>query len=287
MNVLITGGNGQLGNELRLVSSGSQDQYIFTDVNELDITDAEAVGAFVRSCKAGVIVNCAAYTDVGKAEDNPELAERLNSEAAGNLARAAAETGALLIHISTDYVFGAGTENQPCSETLAPNPCGVYGLTKLHGERAVAGSGCRHIILRTAWLYSEFGKNFVRTMLSLTQTKPSLTVVYDQIGTPTYAWDLAKAIVGIIESRKFEEGIYHYSNEGVCSWFDFAKAIARLSGHTGCDIRPCLSSEYPSNVRRPFYSLLDKSKFKRTFAIKIPYWLDSLEICVKNLTTKP
>lgn len=288
MNILVTGANGQLGSELRLVSRNSKDTYFFTDVAELDITDADAVLDTVRKLHIEAVVNCAAYTNVDRAEDDAPLAERLNATAVGNLAAAMREVGGLLVHISTDYVFGGNLNNTPCTEEQATNPTGVYGRTKLLGEQAVAASGCRYLIFRTAWLYSEFGKNFVKTMLDLTASKPELHVVFDQTGTPTYAYDLAAAIVDILDNRKFEgrTGIYHYSNEGVCSWYDFTQRIAELAGHTGCDIRPCHSSEFPSKVVRPAYSVLDKTRFKETFGLRIPYWTDSLKTCIRNLTDK-
>ncbi len=285
MNILVTGANGQLGNEMRLVAQGSADHYIFTDVAELDITDAAAVRALVQGQQVGAIVNCAAYTNVDKAEDDREFAELLNATAVRHLADAMAEVGGVLIHVSTDYVFGGAANNTPCTEDQAPNPTGVYGETKLHGEQAIAASGCKAIILRTAWLYSEFGKNFVKTMLALTEQKPQLKVVFDQCGTPTYALDLARAIFHILETRAYEgrEGIYHYSNEGVCSWFDFTKMIAEYAGHTACDIRPCHSSEFPSKVVRPSYSVLDKTKFKSAFGLRVPYWTDALRECLGNM----
>jgi len=285
MNILVTGANGQLGNCMRNAASNSVDNYIFTDVAELDISDAEAVAKAVTDNDIKVIVNCAAYTNVDKAENDSVLAEKLNATAAGNLASAIKSNDGTLIHISTDYVFGGSLGNTPRNETESVNPTGVYGLTKLHGEQVIEASGCKALILRTAWLYSEYGRNFVKTMLDLTSSKPVLKVVFDQVGTPTYAQDLANAIFLIIESRSFEgnEGIYHYSNEGVCSWYDFTKAIARLAAHTSCDIQPCHSDEFPSPVVRPSYSVLDKTKFKQTFGIKIPYWTDSLEKCIINL----
>lgn len=285
MNVLVTGAAGQLGSELRAVAVSSRDRYIFTDVAELDITSEEAVLETVRRERIGAIINCAAFTDVEGAEDRPELSERLNAGAVGILARAMAGTGGLLVHISTDYVFGLEPYNTPCKEDMKGTPTGVYGLTKLHGEQAVLESGCHYLIFRTAWLYSEFGRNFVKTMLRLTAEKPVVSVVFDQAGTPTYALDLAKAIFKIVEERLYEgrDGIYNYSGEGVCSWYDFTKEIASLAGHGGCDIRPCHSDEYPSKVRRPAYSVLDKTKFKETFGISIPYWKDSLKQCIDNL----
>ncbi len=295
MNILVTGSNGQLGNCLRIASKGSNDKYIFTDVTELDIdgthisrldiTDAEAVMKMVKDKGVDVIVNCAAYTNVDAAEDNQNLAELLNATAVRNLAEAVRANDGTLIHISTDYVFGKEPYNIPCREDQKGTPTGVYGMTKLHGEQQIAESGVKALILRTAWLYSEYGKNFVKTMLNLTATQPELKVVFDQTGTPTYAQDLAEAIFNIIENRKFEgnEGIYHYSNEGVCSWYDFTKMIAEYAGNTACDIQPCHSSEFPSKVIRPSYSVLDKTKFKETFELKVPYWTDSLKICIKNL----
>lgn len=285
MNILVTGANGQLGNEMRIVSQQSAHHYIFTDVAELDITDAAAVEKMVADNDVKVIVNCAAYTNVDKAEDDRELAELLNAKAVENLAAAIRRNDGLLVHVSTDYVFGGTRNNTPCREEEAANPTGVYGETKLHGEEAVIRSGCHYLIIRTAWLYSEYGKNFLKTMLDLTATKPSLKVVFDQTGTPTYAYDLAAAICDIIEQRKYEgrDGIYHYSNEGVCSWYDFTKAIAEYAGHTACDIQPCHSDEFPSKVVRPSYSVLDKTKIKTTFGLKVPYWTDSLKQCIDNL----
>lgn len=287
MNILVTGANGQLGSCLRDVAAGSTDNYIFTDVAELDITDAAAVRKAVSDNAVDVIVNCAAYTNVDKAEDDAAFAELLNATAVRNLAEAAKENGATLIHISTDYVFGKEPYNVPCREDQKGTPTGVYGLTKLHGEQAIAETGVKALIFRTAWLYSEYGRNFVKTMLNLTSTKPELKVVFDQTGTPTYAGDLALALFDIIENRRFagNEGVYHYSNEGVCSWYDFTKMIAEYAGNTACDIQPCHSDEFPSKVVRPSYSVLDKTKFKNTFGIKVPYWTDSLRRCIANLKT--
>lgn len=286
MRILVTGGNGQLGTCLKIAAGNSENEYVFTDVDDIDITDREAVELGVRCNNFDVIVNCAAYTNVDKAEEQPEFAEKLNADAAGYLAEAAEKNGCTLIHISTDYVFGGNQGNTPRNETEPTNPTGVYGATKLHGEQKIEESGCKAIIIRTAWLYSEFGKNFVKTMLNLTATKPELKVVIDQTGTPTYARDLAGAIVDIIDNQKYtgNEGIYHYSDEGVCSWYDFTKEIAELSGHTDCVIEPCKSSEFPSPVERPYYSVLDKTKFKNTFHVSIPYWKTSLKKCIKNLT---
>lgn len=285
MNILVTGANGQLGNCMRNAAKHSKDNYIFTDVAELDITDADAVAKMVSDNEINVIVNCAAYTNVDKAESDIAFAEKLNVEAVDNLAKAIKANDGTLIHISTDYVFGGSQGNTPRTEEEPANPTGVYGLTKLHGEKAIEASGCKALIFRTAWLYSEYGKNFVITMLTLTATKPELKVVFDQIGTPTYAQDLADAIVAIIKDRKFEgnEGVYHYSNEGVCSWFDFTKAIAAIAEIYDCNIRPCHSSEFPSLVVRPNFSVLDKTKFKNTFEMTIPYWTESLRICIRNL----
>ncbi len=283
--ILVTGANGQLGNEMQIVARGSEDRYMFTDVAELDITDAEAVEKMIRENRVDVIVNCAAYTNVDKAEEEPALAERLNALAVKNLAESAKRNDAVLVHISTDYVFGGTQNNTPCREDQPANPTGVYGKTKLQGEEAIKAVGCRYIIIRTAWLYSEFGKNFLKTMWNLTAAKPELKVVFDQTGTPTYAYDLAKAIFEIIESRKYEGcgGTYHYSNEGVCSWYDFTKMIAAYTGHNACRIYPCHSNEFPSKVVRPSYSVLDKTKFKDTFGIEVPYWTDSLKKCIDVL----
>ena len=285
MTILVTGANGQLGNEMRLTAAASKDKYIFTDVAELDITDMDAIRSMVNDNDVKVIVNCAAYTNVDKAEDDVELCALLNAKAPENLAVAMKEVDGLLIHVSTDYVFGGDPYNTPCREEQKGTPTGVYGLTKLQGEQAIVASGCHHIIIRTAWLYSEFGKNFVKTMLSLTASKPQLNVVFDQTGTPTYALDLAEVIFDIVENRKYvgNDGVYHYSNEGVCSWFDFTKMIAEYAGNTGCDIRPCHSDEFPSKVKRPAYSVLDKTKIKNTFGLTVPYWTDSLKRCIKNL----
>ena len=335
MKVLVTGGCGQLGMSLRRSFAAAQDDRpsaqddrpsaqddnvilnevknltaVFSDVIEapdttyLDITDLQAVRELVAKENVEAIVNCAAYTNVEAAEDNYDLAERLNAKAVENLALAMREAGGLLVHISTDYVFGKEPYNTPCKEDQKGTPTGVYGLTKLHGEEAILHSGVRHVIIRTAWLYSEYGKNFVKTMLQLTATKPSLKVVFDQVGTPTYAGDLAAAIMTILGSfaaaqddrpsaqdevchtERSEEshcGIFNYSNEGVCSWYDFAKAIAEYSGHASCDIRPCHSGEFPSKVLRPAYSVLDKTKIKETFGLRIPYWVDSLKECLSKM----
>ena len=298
MNILVTGANGQLGNEMRSVTKGSSDKYIFTDVNQveglettyLDITDIDAIRTIVADNDIKAIINCAAWTNVDACENDEKLAalaEKLNADAPKNLAAAMKEVNGVLFHISTDYVFGQEPYNTPCNPSQKGTPTGVYGATKKHGEENIIASGCDYIILRTAWLYSEFGKNFCKTMLNLTATKPNLSVVFDQCGTPTYAYDLAAAIFEIITERKYEgnTGIYHYSNEGVTSWYDFTQMIARISGHLECDIQPCYSSEYPSPVKRPSYSVLDKKTFKDTFGIKVPYWVDSLETCIKNIQT--
>lgn len=320
MNILVTGANGQLGNEMRIVTKGSKDKYIFTDVCEehpesiemlhklagndvdttttkLDITNLDAIRQMVKENDVKVIVNCAAWTNVDGAED-PEkydLVEMLNATAPQNLAIAMKEVNGLLVHISTDYVFGGDPYNKPCKEDQKGTPTGVYGLTKLHGEQAIQNTGVDHHIFRTAWLYSEFGKNFVKTMLNLISTKPQLKVVFDQVGTPTYARDLADAILVSLEDYKqslnsqpstlnnAKSGIYHYSNEGVCSWFDFTKMIAEYSGQTTCDIQPCHSEEFPGPVKRPSFSVLDKTKVKESFGIKVPYWIESLKICISQL----
>ena len=285
MNILVTGANGQLGNEMRIVSESSQDHYIFTDVAELDITNADAVRSMVQENDVKAIINCAAYTNVDKAEDDRDFAELLNAKAVENLALAIKENNGVLVHVSTDYVFGKEPYNTPCQENQKGTPTGVYGETKLHGEQNIITSGCHYVIIRTAWLYSEFGKNFVKTMMNLTATKSELKVVFDQVGTPTYAYDLAAAIFDIVENRKYEgnDGVYHYSNEGVCSWFDFTKMIAEYAGNTNCDVQPCHSNEFPSKVIRPSFSVLDKTKIKETFGIKVPYWTDSLKKCIANL----
>ena len=317
MTILVTGANGQLGNEMRLVTKNSEDKYIFTDVVEasvesiamlkklagddiktgtthLDIMDLETIRTIVKENGVSAIVNCAAYTNVDAAESNQELAELLNAKAPENLAIVMKEVNGLLLHISTDYVFGGDPYNTPCKEDQKGTPTGVYGRTKLHGEEAIQKVACNHVIIRTAWLYSEFGKNFVKTMLNLTATKPQLKVVFDQVGTPTYAYDLAQAIMVILKEYKKESltlnhelftknGIYHFSNEGLCSWFDFTKMIAGIAGNTNCDIQPCHSDEFPSPVNRPAYSVLDKARVKESFGIEVPYWTDSLKSCIRNL----
>ncbi len=301
MTILVTGANGQLGNEMRLVAQTSKDTYIFTDVNQveglettyLDITDREAVLQMVQQNGVNAIVNCAAYTNVDAAESNEALAEKLNADAPENLALAMKAVNGLLVQISTDYVFGKEPYNVPCREEQKGTPTGVYGMTKLHGEQKIQATGCDYVIIRTAWLYSEFGKNFCKTMLNLTATKPALKVVFDQVGTPTYALDLARAIEVVLadyanqQGGKYSKtGVYHFSNEGVCSWFDFTKMIAEYSGQTTCDVQPCHSDEFPSPVTRPAYSVLDKTKIKETFGVKVPYWTDSLKKCIANLKNK-
>ena len=299
MNILVTGANGQLGNEMRIVSQNSTDTYIFTDVNQveglettyLDITDLEAIRKMVAENDVKAIINCAAWTNVDGTEDSEKyaLVEKLNATAPENLAKAMKEVDGWLVQISTDYVFGKEPYNTPCKEDQQGTPTGVYGATKLLGEQKIIATGCKYIIIRTAWLYSEFGKNFCKTMLNLTATKPQLKVVFDQCGTPTYAWDLAVAIAKALETIETSEtpeafcGVYHFSNEGVCSWYDFTKMIAEYSGQTSCDIQPCHSNEFPSPVTRPSYSVLDKTKIKETFGIKIPYWTESLKKCSANL----
>ena len=299
MNILVTGANGQLGNEMRIISKQTNDNYTFTDVVEvegvettlLDITDADTIRKIVKEKNIQCIVNCAAYTNVDKAETDEALCRKLNADAPKLLAEAMKEVSGLLVQISTDYVFGGDPYNTPCREDQKGTPTGVYGKTKLEGEKNIEAVGCDYVIIRTAWLYSEFGKNFVKTMLNLTATKPKLTVVFDQAGTPTYAYDLAKVIKTVLadyanenpENGYSKAGVYHFSNEGVCSWFDFTKKIAELAGNTGCDIQPCHSDEFPSPVKRPAYSVLDKTKIKQTFGVKVPYWTDSLKHCMANM----
>ena len=293
MKILVTGANGQLGSEMRIVSRSSAHEYVFTDVVDLpgvetiklDITDLDAVRAAVKEYGVKAVVNCAAYTNVDKAETDQQLCALLNAKAPENLAVAMKEADGLLVHISTDYVFGGDPYNTPCTEDRTGTPTGVYGQTKLDGENAIKAVGCHHLIIRTAWLYSEFGRNFVKTMLALTSSKPQLNVVFDQVGTPTYALDLAEAICKILDEGTYagNDGVYHYSNEGVCSWYDFTKMIAQYAGNTECDIRPCHSDEFPSPVKRPAYSVLDKTRIKSVFGIEVPYWTDSLQKCLKNL----
>lgn len=283
MNILVTGTNGQLGTHFRRLAPQSQHEWCFTDVEELDITDAEAVNAWVDTHAVRLIVNCAAYTNVDRAESDESTALRINAGAVGTLADAMKRVGGTLIHFSTDYVFGGNRNNTPCDEQEAANPIGAYGRTKLAGEQAAAR--CRHLVFRTSWLYSEYGKNFLLTMLRLTAEKSEVRVVFDQVGTPTYAGDLARAIFTLVENGDYlkHEGLFHIANEGVCSWYDFAHEIAYQSGHTACRILPCHSNEYPSPVTRPAYSVLDKSRFKRTFGQQIPHWSDALRRCLKNM----
>lgn len=299
MTILVTGANGQLGNEMQIVAKQSSDKYIFTDVcdgyEKLDITDLVAIRKMVKDYDVKCIVNCAAWTNVDAAETAGEIVETLNATAPENLAKAMKEVDGFLVHVSTDYVFGGDPYNTPCKEDQKGTPTGVYGLTKLHGEQKIQATGCNYVILRTAWLYSEFGKNFVKTMLNLTATKQQLKVVFDQVGTPTYALDLANAIMAIIVDYKSsitdncspltyaKSGVYHFSNEGVCSWYDFTKMIAEYSGNTDCDIQPCHSNEFPSPVKRPAFSVLDKTKLKETFNISVPYWLESLVNCLSKM----
>lgn len=323
MTILVTGANGQLGNEMRIVTKGSKDRYIFTDVcdehpeslemlhklagddvdtttTKLDITNLDAIRKMVKENDVKVIVNCAAWTNVDGAEDpeKRDLVELLNAKAPENLAIAMKEVGGLLVHISTDYVFGGDPYNTPCKEDQKGTPTGVYGLTKLHGEQNIQKTGVDYLIFRTAWLYSEFGKNFVKTMLNLTATKPQLKVVFDQVGTPTYARDMADVILTALEDYKLslnskpstlnyaKSGIYHFSNEGVCSWYDFSKMIAEYCGQTACDIQPCHSDDFSSPVKRPAYSVLDKMKVKATFGVKVSYWFYSLCKCLSTIVNK-
>lgn len=301
MNILVTGANGQLGNEMRIVTKQSADNFIFTDVSQveglqttfLDITDLDAIRNMVKENDVKVIVNCAAYTNVDKAEtDDEAICRKINAFAPGLLAQVMEEVGGLLIHVSTDYVFGKEPYNTPCREDQQGTPVGIYGQTKLEGEQAIMKATQNYVIFRTAWLYSEFGKNFCKTMLNLTATKEKLTVVFDQCGTPTYALDLANIIMTTLDDYKAagepskdysHAGVYHYSNEGVCSWYDFTKMIAEYSGQTKCDIQPCHSNEFPSPVTRPSYSVFDKTKVKQTFNVTVPYWTDSLKKCLNNL----
>lgn len=299
MNILVTGANGQLGNEMRIIAKDTDYNFVFTDVTVaegvettiLDITDLEAVRTIVKEKGIDCIVNCAAYTNVDKAETDVDFCRVLNATAPKNLATVMKEENGLLVHVSTDYVFGGDPYNVPCKEDQKGTPTGIYGMTKLEGEQNIISTECKHLIIRTTWLYSEFGKNFVKTMLNLTSTKPELKVVFDQAGTPTYAYDLAVAIMTMVDDyakegcgeRYSKTGIYHFSNEGVCSWFDFTKVIAEMAGNTECDIQPCHSNEFPSPVKRPAYSVLDKTKIKETYGLKIPYWTESLRTCINNL----
>lgn len=284
MNILVTGSNGQLGNEMQQLSKQSANNYYFTDVAEIDITNIEAIRTFVNNHDIQTIINCAAYTNVDKAEDDFEIADLINNKAVENLAIVCKEHDATLFHVSTDYVF-LGNKNLPCKEDEPTDPIGAYGKTKLAGEQSIDRVGCKALIFRTAWLYSIYGNNFVKTMQRLTNERENLTVVFDQVGTPTHAADLAQAIFSIIENNQYagNEGIYHYSNEGVCSWYDFAIEIAQLSGNV-CNIQPCYSSDFPSKVKRPTFSVLDKNKIKTTFDMTVPYWKDSLKKCINDLT---
>lgn len=287
LNILITGANGQLGNELRLLGAASDNNYIYTDVAELDITNIEAVDRYAESEKIDIIVNCAAYTNVEMAEEDERAAYSINCTAVANLAEVASKRNLFLIHISTDYVFD-GNGNTPYTEDYPTSPLGAYGRTKLAGEEAVKRSGCHYLIIRTAWLYSEFGNNFLKTMLKLTSERQSLNVVFDQVGTPTYAADLARAIFDIVEGKKYEgnDGIYHFSNEGVCSWYDFACEIAAEAGNNSCKISPCRTCEYPTKALRPSYSVLDKSKYKHTFGVSASHWREAMKRCINNLKSK-
>ncbi|WP_300797181.1 dTDP-4-dehydrorhamnose reductase [uncultured Alistipes sp.] len=282
--ILVTGADGQLGRSLRRLGAAGSNRYTFTDVAELDITDADAVRRQFGEHRYDVVINCAAYTNVERAEADEEAADRLNRLAVRHLAQAAAATGATLIHISTDYVFD-GHASTPYTEEAAPGPLNAYGRTKLAGEEEIAAADCRALIFRTAWLYSEFGGNFLKTMLRLTAEKEHINVVTDQIGTPTYAGDLAMALFSIIEGGYYagREGIYHFTDEGACSWYDFAVEIARAAGRDTCRIEPCRTADYPTRALRPAYSLLDKSKVRRTFGIEIPQWRESMLYCLMRL----
>lgn len=283
MNILVTGANGQLGNSLRdIAAQYPQHTFTFTDVQELDITDAAAISTMVDALQTDLIINCAAYTAVDKAESDIQLAHRLNAEAPGLLAKAAADRGAGIIHISTDYVFD-GKAHTPYTEEQPTNPQSAYGTTKLAGEQAVMTANPHHIILRTAWLYSPYGNNFVKTMLRLGHERNQLGVVYDQVGTPTYAPDLARAIMAAADHIETTSGIFHYSNEGVISWYDFTKAIHRIAGITTCQVSPIRSEAYPTPAARPHYSVLDKAKIKQVLGTDVPYWEDSLRQCLDIL----
>lgn len=288
MNVLITGSMGQLGRSFRRSFLNLDHECFFTDLHgcedvvPLDITDAGAVCSYVRDHGIDVIINCAAYTDVNKAEDEEELAFRINADAAGNLAAAAVETGAVLVHFSTDYVFD-GKSHLPYSEDMPACPVNAYGRTKLAGEKAIEASGCRYMIFRTAWLYSSFGKNFVKTMVELTAERQEISVVYDQVGTPTYAQDLADTVAMIIDGGNLSSsGIYHYTDEGVCSWYDLAREVNDLLGHF-CNVNPCRTADYPTRAARPHYSVLDKHKVRNVFGIDIPHWKESLYCCIDEM----
>ena len=281
-NILITGANGQLGNEMRVLSAENPEYtYFFTDVAELDICNEQAILDFVKANQINVIVNCAAYTAVDKAEESIELCTKLNADAVGYLAKAAEANGAEFIQVSTDYVFD-GTAHIPYQETEPTCPNSVYGHTKLAGEQNALTLCTRSMVIRTAWLYSTFGNNFVKTMIRLGKEREALGVIFDQVGTPTYARDLARAIFAAIR-QGVVPGIYHFSNEGVCSWYDFTKAIHRLAGITTCQVKPLHTEEYPTPAKRPHYSVLDKTKIKNTYHIEIPYWMDSLESCIAEL----
>ncbi len=282
MRILVTGAEGQLGMSIRRASQGVSDEYLFTDVADLDITNRWQVMDYVSNNQVDIIINCAAYTNVERAESEEPMAHLLNATAVGFLAEAAKHSDALLIHISTDYVFMGGCCAM-LTEESHPQPLNAYGRTKLAGEEAVRASGCHHMIFRTAWLYSEFGSNFVKTMLRLTTEKDEISVVDDQLGTPTYAGDLAESLVRIISERNFREGTYHYTNLGECSWWQFAREIAHLAGNTQCNIKPCTTSEYGARAPRPHYAVLDKGKFVRTFNIEIPEWRESLKKCIDEL----
>jgi len=290
MKILVTGAYGQLGSELKEFTGNYPDgTFLFTDVDSLDITNEAAVQDYFQENQPTFVVNCAAYTAVDKAETDRELAQKINAIAPGILAKAAKNTGAKIIHISTDYVFN-GQAFQPYTEADSVEPTGVYGETKLEGEQQCLNENPDSIIIRTSWLYSSYGNNFVKTMMRLGAERDSLNVIFDQVGTPTYAGDLAGAILSVIETAEkipetFVPGIYHYSNEGVASWYDFAKAIFEIT-EIACTVNPILTKDYPTPAKRPHYSVLNKSKIKDTFDIKIPYWRDSLHLCIKKLLTK-
>ena len=292
-NILVTGANGQLGTSLALMANGEDARFFFTDVDTLDITDYRAVSRYMKANHIDIVINCAAYTNVDKAEDDREAAFKVNAEAPGILAKACRVNKASLIHISTDYVFGKERSTKPRTEEVKPSPSGVYGESKLAGEMRIIeelpeGSSARYAIVRTAWLYSEYGRNFVKTMLGLFSTKDKVSVVFDQVGTPTYAGDLAAVVYRIAmemacgQWRRIDNGIYNFTDEGVCSWYDFAQAVADES-KSCCKVLPCHSDEFPSKVRRPAFSVLDKGKIKQRFQIEIPYWRESLRICLKTL----
>ncbi len=294
MNILVTGANGQLGMSIRRAAANATDRYLFADINvipeletiPLDITSPQQISKVVNDNDIDIIVNCAAFTNVDAAEDNMAAATLLNATAPLFMAKELKKRSGLLIHISTDYVFGLEQYNTPCTEEMKGIPSGVYGSTKLEGENNIISSGCDYLIFRTSWLYSEYGRNFCKTMMQLTAIKESVSVVFDQAGTPTYAGDLARLIVDVIERKKYvgNTGIYNFSNEGVCSWYDFAYMVGLLSKHDNCKVLPCHSSEYPSKVVRPAYSVLDKTKVKQTFCLAtIPHWTFSLAICINNI----